>query len=697
MTNDTPKPGKVDAEALLSAASEDFKLSEDAFSDQRKKELEDLKFEAGEHFTNEELSYLKQSGRPDVVMDQTSGQVAKVTNQPVHRIVVLPNGGGSDPTSAQYWQGICRRVEQLSNAKLVYKWARRHAVVMGRGFWRVRPGFFSHVQRRADGQYPLSVFEQDIRIQAILHQHAVYEDPRCQQLDFSDQRFGIIGSDVEWSMAKTMHAELKNHTAKSLRTINTGIGDCPPAWANDKTVRIAERYWIEDEEFTLCAVRQGDGSVLVIEKKAGDQSYPKESIVNEHTFRIPKVQWMKYVHGIVLEGPKPVPGRYVPIVKIVGERRMIDGKEDCRGMVRMAKGPQRLVDFYEMRLARAVDLSAEGTWTGSVRAIGDWQDVYANAHKNHPGVLLFNDLDESGNPIAPPVFVHVAPQVQHLVIAAQRAGMNLRAVLGVPDVTPEESKPEQSGKAIRARQAEQMQATSHYGDSTEGGVRFCGQIIMSQGREVYDAPRIFRINGKDEKEIAVLVSGVEPNEADFQSLGVNPDQIEHMLRTDLGEFDVTVAAGQLKDTQRQETTDVLTSIMPVLPPPMAVKAAGALVRTVDGLGELADTLAPPDDTGMVPKEAAEAEIQKREQAIEQLQGEIQQLQQAIDGKVIETQSKERIAKEQAAVDYQMNRDKLDNEFRLETAKQAGETERAKITAFAAMNAPQPQASPEFGV
>lgn len=695
-------------EADLAAAKDEFKLSEDAYSDQRTRELADLRFESGDHYTTEELAYLRETKRPEVVMDQTSGQIAKVTNQPVHRIVVLPNGGGSDPTSAEYWQGICRRAEALSDGESVYRWGRRHVAVMGRGFWRVRADRFMHMERRADGVYAPDVFQQDIRIEPILFQHAVWEDPRTTTLDFSDMRFCHIGSMLDWDQARKRYPALKEHTASSLRARRSGHGDCTPEWANDKTLRVAERYWIEDDALALCLVKvptemrnPTTGLIEMVDVptvfEKGKHQYPQQFILHEHTFLIPQVKWMTYVHGIVLDR-RDVPGRYIPVVKIVGERRIIDGKEDNRGMVRMAKTPQRHVNLYEARLASAIDLSAEGTWHGSVRAIGQWQEAYANAHRDRPGVLMFNDTDDSEVPIAPPTYVAVAPAVQHLVMAAQRAGMNLRAVLGTPDVAPDETRREQSGVAIGRRQAEQAQATSHYGDSTKSGVRHTGRIVWSMGRKVYDVPRILRINGKDEKEIALVVSRGTPDDAALQRLGLKPGQIEHMLNVDAGEFDFTVTAGQVKETQRQERVELIGNILPMLPPPMQVKAAGAMLRDIDGLHELAEQLAPEGESGMVPVEQLEQLKQEATKAVQMREQKIQDLQRDIDGQVVQSQSKEKIAKYETDAKVQMNRDEMEGQFRVEELKQAHETQRAAYQVEMARLQPivQPQASPEFG-
>lgn len=685
---------------LLEAAAAEMQLSEAGYGEQRKKEVEDLKFEAGEHFTEAELSWLKSNKQPDMVMDQTSGQVAKVTNAPVHRIVVIPNGGGADPKTAEYWQGICRRIENLSHAETVYKWARRHATVMGRGFWRVRADYFADMEMLPAGMYPVSVLpNQDIRIEPILHQHSVHPDPRCTQLDYSDQRFCIITSDIEWSEFQRLFPKAKFSTAKELRGVFASTADCPPEWATEKAGRVAERYWIEDQELKLCVLKAGtvlqDGDTplatpTVIVKGKDTPEYPKEAVLREHTFKIPKVKWMKYTAAEILDGPSDVPGRFIPVVRINGERRIIEGKEDNRGMVRMAKWPQRMVDFYEQRLAKAVDNSAYPTWKVAQEAVEQYAKDYDDFHRTRPARLTFNHRDSQGEAIPAPELVKIDPDIGAIVVAAQRAGMNLRHTLGVPDVTPEESKPEQSGKAIGLRQREQAQATSHYSDSTALGIQHTARIIVSMAREIYDVPQILRINGKDEKEIEVVTYRGEDQQAQAETMardGLAPQaQMRHMLRIDAGQFDFTIAPGKGHDTARQETVDVLDRVLPLLPPPMAVKAVPILLKNIDapGMLELAQQLAPPEESGMVPVGELNRIKQQAGEIIEQAKQKIAQLEDEIRSK-----------RDELGAKMQIEQYKADRQAETDRYKADADVEKARIAAMGQAMRPQPVASPEF--
>lgn len=652
MADDTAT-AKPSDEKDLKAAQDEWKLSDGAFSEQRTNEVEDQKFESGQHWTEAELAWRKDKSEPSFTVDQISGQVAKVTNQPVDRIIVKPNGGGADPTSAAYWQGICRRIENLSGAEDIYKYARRHAAVMGRGFWRVRADYFNAIDAKPGAQYDLSVFEQDIRIEAILNQHSVHEDPRCRTLDFSDQRFCIITDDLLWDDFKALYPKATKTSLSGLQGVFASTADFPPQWGSEKTVRVAERYYIVDVDVPLCVLKPGtniDGRILpkpLVVTKDPKRPYPSEWILTEHTFKVPTVKWMKYTAGEVLERAD-VPGRYIPVVKIVGERRLIEGKVDYRGMIRMAKGPQRLVNFMESRLASTVDLAAYDTWVTEYSTTADfpeWDDISAT----RPNRLNWKATqDGNGNYLPKPERVSTAPNIAAIAVAAQRAAMALRSVLGVPDVTPDELRPEQSGKAIKARQLEQSQSTSHYGEATKGGIRQTGRIIISMGREVYTWPRILRINGADEKEIPLTVYNGAGQKGDAEGMAAQQasqqqQQQKHMLDVSLADFDISLAAGKGQQTGREETVDIIEKVLPILPPPMQMKAVPILIKNLDspGMAELASTLEPKQEPDMVPREEAE----KAQMVIDHLTKVVEQLQQQIEAKTAELRSKEAIASE----------------------------------------------------
>lgn len=633
------EPSAADADLLLEAVDE-WKLADSATSTQRANEVEDLKFEAGKHWRDEDLNWRKKKLKPAFTIDALSGPIAQITNQPIHRIIVAPVGNGADPKTAEYWQGICRRVENLSVAEGIYRWGRQHAIKMGRGFWRVRNDYYT--QLSTTNEYGAGAFEQDIRIEPILNQHSVYHDPRCRLLDFSDARFSIITEDLHWSELKRLHPQAAWTSLSQFQ----GQGNSPPNWATEKFVRIAERYSIVDEVFTLCLLKNG-----TVVRKDPKAPYAPDQIAKERQVRLPRVKWMKFTAKEVLDR-KDVPGRFIPVVQIVGERRIVDGETDYRGLVRMAKEPSRLIDFMESRLAETVDLAAYDTWLTEATTVEQFADDWDNIHADKPARLRWTAKEDvTGKALPPPQRISSSPDISAIAVAAQRATMQLRGVLGMPDVTPDEIRPEQSGKAIKFREDQKAQSTSHYGEGTADGIRHTARIILSMGRELYDVPRILRINGADEKPIEIVTYKGQQQQPHAQGLaqqGVDPQDakaIRQMLDISVGDFDVTVAAGKGYHSGRQEAVEAVTAMVEAFPP-MAPKAIPIILKNSDfpGAQELAKSMEPDDQQTVPPR------IQQRLEQLDQIaqlqHDEVKRLQQERDAKTLELASKERIAMEE---------------------------------------------------
>ena len=129
-------------EAEQTALKDRWKSADGAYSEQITKELDDLRFESGEHWDEAVKQERDRSGKPCLTIDLLSGPTKQVLNQARSArpgIVVNPRGDGATQETAQLWQAILRRIETNSNADYAYTWASQHQVKMGRGYWRILP------------------------------------------------------------------------------------------------------------------------------------------------------------------------------------------------------------------------------------------------------------------------------------------------------------------------------------------------------------------------------------------------------------------------------------------------------------------------------------------------------------------------------------------------------------------------------
>ena len=119
----------------------------------------------------------------------------------------------------------------------------------------------------------------------------------------------------------------------------------------------------------------------------------------------------------------------------------------------------------------------------------------------------------------------VEPPIQATALAAQRAENNLRAVMGFVDVHGSERNPEQSGRAILARQHQAEGEQLNYVDNLGRMVRAIGRTLLEWIPHYYDVPQVLRITGLDGQDKSVMVhAGQWP--AGQPGGGMDPAQFE---------------------------------------------------------------------------------------------------------------------------------------------------------------------------
>lgn len=578
-----------------------WKLASEAQTAQRQLWLDDLSFEAGEHWSAADLAARKLAHKPAITIDLLSGPIKQVTNQQRTArpgIQISAVGGAGDVETARVWQGIVRRVERLSHAGRVYTWAGQFQVKMGWGCWVVR------------NQVIGSSGEQDIRIEEVDNPFTVYVDPTTKKLDGSDKRWAIRFEDLTHDDYIERFGESK--LSQALGQGWQSIGDAPPDWITGSHARIAEYYYLDKDGKVQWCLLNGSGEHLV--------------------------------------EPVRIPGRLIPVVTIFGERRNIDGRVDCRGMVRMAKEPSRQEDWAESSLMETITLAKTAPWIAEWGQISEFKAIWETSNLTNYAVLPYKNVSgANGAPLPPPQRIPAGVDVTALTLAAQRMQQHVRQVMGQSDVLQEEVRREQSGRAITARKQIQELGTSDYLENLGDGIVLTARIIMSMGAEIYDTPRIMRIVGDDEREQAI-VTHLGPDQRGAAEQLMASKQIDTLvdLSGDPEDYDVAISAGRNYQTARQEAVEMIGTAITAYPP-IAPVALPILFRNSDfeGAQEIAAKLEP--------QKEGKPDPQVLQQQNQQLS---QQLQQAM----------EYIKTEQAKQQAQVEKTRLDNEAELARAE-----------------------------
>jgi hypothetical protein len=146
-----------------------------------------------------------------------------------------------------------------------------------------------------------------------------------------------------------------------------------------------------------------------------------------------------------------------------------------------------------------------------------------------------------------------------------------------------------------------------------------------------------------------------------------------VLFVDKGDFDVTITTGPSHESQREEASDFVDTLITNLkalpiPPPVATKILAIAIRlkNVGAKGDaIADLLDPKEGDPAAAAQKAMGELQQQQQAMGELQQELQQLRLEKQGKVIDNQFKIQLEQIRAASDEKMNQ--LTNDIKVLTA------------------------------
>lgn len=670
------------AQQFLALARKRWRQSADCEAELRKDMLDDLRFYNADQWPDNIKLDRVLDGRPCLTINRLPQFVRQVMNQARQQrpaIQYNPIDNGADVDTAEVLQGIARSIERSSNAPMHYNQAGEHQVVMGRGWLRVR----------ADYLAPDS-FEQEILVECPEDPFTVYTDPASGQPDGSDLQWALLIARVPWYEYHTKYPT----AVRAAMTDWTSVGDEEAQWVNETGVLVAEYYYLElvAAELVEYLLNLDDGPPITItaysdairpkDLKPGPKGEPPlVTVVRRRPTVKRQLKWA-LINGIqILEGNaaktggRDLPGPYIPIVPMQGEKLVVNGKRNLRGMVRDAKDPQRTYNFWVSAETEMIALAPRAPVIGAVGQFESTKEQWLMANRRNYPFLEYDPIDINGNLVPAPQRNAFDPNIVPIIQATQQADQDLKSVIGMFDASQEHSR-EQSGKAILARQAQGEQGTSHFLHNQALSIQHVGRILLHWIPVYYDQPRIVRIVGIDDRERDVLVHAGNPEAAGQLREQAQTDPTLKTLQSGalydvgLGRYDVSVSTTPSFQSRRAESVEAMTQLIQAFPL-AAPYALDVITKNMDwpGARELSERfkhLVPPEARDDQDKKAIPPEVQQQlQQMQEQLQLAMQQIdeqQKIIDTKATEQQGLARIREMELASNERLAQMKADLEI-----------------------------------
>ena len=542
---------------------------------------------------------------------------------------VIPVDDNADVEVADIFNGMIRHIEYISDADVAYDTACENQVSYGEGYLRLLTEYCDD-----------NTFDQDIKIGRVRNSFSVYMDPTIQDPTGADAKYCFVTEDVTKAEFERMYPD-----ASPITTLQSlGVGDQSISnWLNDDTIRIADYYYIDFDPETLNLY---PGNATAFEGTPEDKQLraiygkPKKSRESDR----PKVKYCK-INGYEILEEREWAGKYIPVIRIVGNEFEVDGRLYVSGLVRNAKDAQRMYNYWVSQEAEMLALAPKAPFIGYGGQFEGYETNWKTANtQNWPYLEVNPDVtDGQGGMLPLPQRAQPPMASSGLLQAKAGASEDIKSTTGQYNASLGMGSNERSGKAILARQREGDVGTYHYGDNLARGVRHVARQLVDLIPKIYDTQRIARIIGEDgeTKMIKINPEQQQPVNKIMDERGI---VVEKIYNPGVGKYDVVAITGPGYATKRQEALEAMAQLLQGNPQLWAV-AGDLFVKNMDwpGAQEMSKRFAKTIDPKFLSDGDDNPALQAAQQQMQAMGQEMEQMHQMIRnvGKSIEVQEQER--------------------------------------------------------
>lgn len=612
-----------DSETMATMRSR-LKLAMAAYADTREDELDDLRFMAGSPdnqwqwpadvlATRGAVQGQTINARPCLTINKLPQHVRQVTNEQRQNRPsgkVIPVDDNADIEVAAILDGMVKHIEYISDADVAYDTACDNQVTYGEGYIRILTDYCNDES-----------FDQDIKIGRVRNAFSVYMDPTIQDPCGADAQWCFITEDL----LKSEYEEMFPDASPISTLLSQGVGDeSMSAWLDQDTIRIAEYFYYKSKPGTLNLY---PGNISVFAGTPEDKQLKTQFGKPLKSRRVDRkqVMWMK-TNGFDVLDEREWPGKYIPVVRVVGNEWEVQGQIYISGLVRNAKDAQRMYNYWTSQEAEMLALAPKAPFIGYGGQFEGYENQWKTANTtNWPYLEVNPDVTDGAGGVLPLPQRAQPPLPQTgLIQAKMGADEDIKAATGQYNASLGMQGNERSGKAITAREKQGDVGTYHYVDNLARAIRHVTRQLVDLIPKIYDTQRIARIIGLDGEVSMVKINPDQP-EPVRKIMDQNGGVIEKIYNPNVGNYDVMVTTGPGYMTKRQEALDAMSTILQSNPQLWAV-AGDLFIKNMDwpGAQEMAERFKKILDPKVLQTNEKSPELAAAEQQIQALTQELQQ-------------------------------------------------------------------------
>jgi hypothetical protein len=488
---------------------------------------------------------------------------------------VIPADDNADVEVAEIFNGVMRHIEYMSDADVAYDTACDNQVTYGEGYIRLITEYCNE-----------DSFDQDIRIMRVRNSFSVYMDPTIQDPCGADAEWCFVTEDILKSDYERMFPD-----ASPISTLmSQGVGnESMSQWLAEDTIRIAEYFYKAYEKATLHLYPDNQTAFKGTPQDNNLQAMFGKPIRTREVDR-QKVMWMK-TNGFDILDEREWSGKWIPVVRVVGNEWEVEGRMYISGLVRNAKDAQRMYNYWTSQEAEMLALAPKAPFIGYGGQFEGYENQWKTANTtNWPYLEVNPDVTDGAGGVLPLPQRAQPPLPQTgLIQAKMGAGEDIKATTGQYDASLGQQGNERSAKAIIAREKQGDVGTYHYVDNLARAIRHITRQVVDMIPKIYDTQRIARIIGVDGDVSMVKFNPTQPEPVkevrDMETGGL----IEKIYNPGVGTYDVMVTTGPGYMTKRQEALDAMSQILQSNPQLWSV-AGDLFIKNMDwpGAQEMAE-------------------------------------------------------------------------------------------------------------
>ena len=630
-------------EDLLELAKKRLKRCLEADQHNRLAAIEDLKFSIGiDQWDPADKQRRSQRGRPTIQINLLPKYIKQVTGemrQSRGRVDVKPVDSRADVHLAHVRKGIIHNIEYLSNAESIYDQAGKMCVTCGYGAWRI------NTRETEEDPFVQEIYMEYIKNPFQVYLDPAAKDPmgadseygfvlrKISRDEFKEEypdfeppgnmlETNVGLSNENWYDKENVTVAqyyVRKKVTKKMWRMKDGqilteeeVEKVHKAWderkkAIDMAIQEAQQKMAQQQAMQQTGqppMEQPGNQPMGGQPPQGPppaqgippsgqppQGQPPQEIPDEMEPRPEvkktaesytwKVTSYKITAADILK-EEEVPGRYIPLVLVKGEETNIEGKPYNEGLIRQAKDPQKLFNYWTTSAAETVALAPKAPWIGTAKQFEGYEDDYKNANVENFPMLYYN----SDGDAPPPQRQHAADPPVAIFTQIAQAQENIRQTIGMYKADVGEDTPERTGAAVTRKQIPGDTATYIYPDNLRKAREHSGKIILWMIPEIYDSERDVRLRDVDDAETTVPIN--TPAGAALKMITQYPERFTGMdinelknfikdkgrdeiyLDMSVGKYDLVVTSGPNFATERQETSESMQRIVAAYPDLMKI-------------------------------------------------------------------------------------------------------------------------------